>query len=128
LLASWALKTQTSYNAHLKKWFSYCKSRNIKNPYDASFKEAAEFLSYLFYQEQQKHGVIAATRSALSAILPLREGKMFGNDPTVQKILKGIFKLRLTLAKYTVTYNQSYIDSLPPNSILLISGIYQIAC
>ena len=39
-------------------------------------------------------------------------------------MLKGIFKLRPTFPRYTVTYDSdiilSYIDSLPPNNILLL--------
>ena len=43
---------------------------------------------------------IAAARSALSTILPKINGQTFGKDECVSKIIKGIFKLRLSLPTY----------------------------
>ena len=72
-----------------------------------------------FHEEKHKYGVIAVARSALSAILPHKMGKSFGQDSNVSKLLKGVFRLRPTLPKYTVTYDPdivlTYMNSLPKN-------------
>ena len=81
------------------------------------------FLAKLF-EDNHKHGVIAVARSALSAVLPKRNGLSFGQDPTVSQMMKGIFKLRPTLPKYTVTYDPDivlrYMTTLPDNSSLTL--------
>ena len=43
---------------------------------------------------------IAAARSALSTILPKINEQTFGKDECISKIIKGIFKLRLSLPTY----------------------------
>ena len=47
---------------------------------------------------------------------------MFGQDETVSQMIKGIFKLRPSLPKYTVTYDPDvilkYMDQLPKNEQL----------
>ena len=124
LLASWAPKTQASYNTYIKKWLPYCQENNISDPYQATYSDAINFLSYLFHEGKYQYGSIAAARSALSAILPKQDGKTFGEHPTVSKLLKGIYKLRPSLPKYTVIYDPdivlSYIATLPKNSELLL--------
>ena len=61
-------------------------------------------------------------RSALSAVLPPREGYTFGKHPLVSRMLKGIFKLRPSLPRHTVTFDTNvvlkYISGLPPNGHL----------
>ena len=90
------------------------------------------FLAYLFHKENCNYGVIAVARSALSAILPLKEGKTFGECQKVSKMLKGIFKLRPTIPKYTVIYDPdivlTYMDTLPNNSSLLLEDLTKRLC
>ena len=49
----------------------------ICDPYDVSFKEGILFLAYLFHDKEQKHGTIDIVRSALSAILLTKDGRIF---------------------------------------------------
>ena len=44
-------------------------------------------------------------RSALSTIIPEKEGLAFGKQPVVKRLLKGIFRERPTLPRYTKTFN-----------------------
>ena len=68
----------------------------------------------------------------LSAILPLKEGKTFGECQKVNKMLKRIFKLRSSFPKYTIIYNPDiilmYMDTLPNNSSLLLEDLTKKLC
>ena len=79
-----------------------------------------------------QHGVIAVARSALSAMLPLKEGKTFSECPKVSKMLKGMFKLRLPFPKYTAIYDPdiifTYTDTLDNNSSLLMEDLTKKLC
>ena len=63
------------------------------------------FLAYLFHKENFSNGVITLARSTLSAILPLKEEKTFGECQKLSKMLKGIFKLSPTFPKKAVMYD-----------------------
>ena len=131
-MASWAPRTQLNYNSYIKRWLEYCKNNCISDPYHASYKEGMSFLSDLFHKEGRKYGVIAVARSALSTILPKKEGKTFGKDPDVSRMIKGVFKLRPSLPKYVSTYDPEvilrYITSLPPNKDLLLEMLTKKLC
>lgn len=125
--ASWAESTQASYNSSIKKWIKYCSTRNM-DPYKASHEDGLEFLVYLHKVANEKYPSVASARSAISAILPVtQDGKTFGKDPVVSRALKGMFRLRPSLPRYTVIYDVDivlkYITSLPPNNKLLLEEL-----
>ena len=70
--------------------------------------------------------------SALLAILPKIGRKRFGKDPNVNQMIKGIFKLRLSLLKYVTTYDPDiilrYIDSLTHDKFLLLELSTKMLC
>jgi len=119
--ASWANKTKASYNTYLKKWTTYCIDQSI-TPSEATYKNAIDFLVHLFSKENANYGVVAVARSDLSAILPKRDGKTFGTSEDVSRLLKGMFKLKPTLPRYTVIYDPDiileYLGKLPDNEHL----------
>ena len=127
LLDSWAPKTRTNYEVCIRKWVHHCQNNNITNPSYAAYEQDMSFLVYLFQKENCNYGVIAVARSALSAILPLKWRKKFGEHQKVSKMLKEIFKLRPTFPKYTVIYDPdiilTYVDTLPNNSALLLEDL-----
>ena len=41
----------------------------------------------------------------MSSICPTANGMSFGKQPVIRRILKGIFKERLSLPRYTVTFD-----------------------
>ena len=98
-------------------------------PLEASVKQGIEFLIYLHDVKKENYSLIAGARSALSAILPVRNGLTFGKEPTVGRILKGIFKLRPSLPKHVVIYDTNividYIADLPSNAHLLMELLTQ---
>ena len=74
--------------------------------------------------------MIAVSRSALSAILLLKEEKAFGECQKFSKMLKERFRLRPTFPKYTVIYDPyiilRYMDMLPNNSSLLLEELKKL--
>ena len=76
------------------------------------------------YKQGAKYGYIAAARSALSAVLSQAEGKTFGEDP---KFLKGVFRLKPQLPKYTEIYDPNvilnYMREMAENNNLLLKHL-----
>ncbi len=106
--ASWAKSTRSSYNSYLKRWRDYCGTRSISTT-DASIQDGADFLSFLF-KSGEKYGYIAGSRSALSAILPRTEGKTFGEQEVVKRVLKGVFKQRPSFPRNIVIYDANIVE------------------
>ena len=67
------------------------------------------FIAKLFHEENYNYGILAVVRSALFAILPKQNNKTFGQDEIVSQMMRGTFKLRSSLPKYTVTYDPDVI-------------------
>ena len=115
--------TRNSYQTYINKWVNYCNNHHL-NPYEAEYKDAMTFIATLFKEQNYKYGVLAVVRSALSAVLPKRDGKTFGQDELVSQMMKGIYRLRPSLPKYTVTYDPdkvlSYMKQIPTNDNLTL--------
>ena len=94
----------------------YCETHNIDS-LNADVTDGVEFLSYLFYNSTIQYSALNTARSALSTIIPEKNGLTFGKQPIVKRLMKGIFRERPALPKYTVTYDVdivfNYILSLP---------------
>ena len=121
MTASWSTNTQKSYNTHLRKWKDYCEENTVA-PDEASHLDGINFLAHLFNDKKASYGSITAARSSLSAILP-KEGEVtFGHNEKVTRMIKGMFKLRPTLPRYTVIYDPvmilDYMEQLPDNTFL----------
>ena len=126
IASSWAPSTLQGYNSYFKKWCAYCEHQNIDRS-KATFSMEIEFLVHLFKNLDEKYSSIAGARSMLSAVLPLRSGVTFGKDPSVSKVLKGIFRSRPKLPRRVVVYDPNvilqYMCSLPPNKGLLLERL-----
>ena len=81
--------------------FSSCK--NI-NPFKACVNDGADFLTEIFHESKCEYSAINTVRSVLSYILLNINGVSFGKKHLVQKLLKGVFKERPSLPRYTVTF------------------------
>ena len=135
LTSSWSEGTQNSHNVYLKNWKEFCEKNDI-SPFETTYQEGMKFLAELYNKENAKYGYIAAARSALSAVLPKDKGTTFGTCEEVSRMLKGIFKLRPTLPRYTVVYDPElvleYITRLPENKFLdmefLIKKLATLLC
>ena len=124
-MSSWAETTHMSYNVYLAKFTKYCSDKQIQ-PHEGTVEHGIQFLHNL-YKEGKKYGYIAAPRSALSAVLPKRDGLSFGKDELVTKFLKGIFRERPQLPRYVQIYDPNiileYANSLPANHELLLEQL-----
>jgi hypothetical protein len=86
------------------------------DPYAADLSLGSEFLLSLF-QRGVGYSCINTARSALSIILKPIDGYDFGKHPIIKRVLKGIFRERPALPRYTVTYDSekilSFLKALP---------------
>ena len=86
----------------------------------------------MFHSDKGNYGVIAVARSTLSAILSKQDNVTFGKDSNVSHMLRGIFKLKLSLSKHVVTYDPNivlkYMDSLPTNKDLSLELLTKKLC
>lgn len=121
--ASWAPTTQASYNTVIKKWHQFCATEKVdsKNP---TFQSGMSFLIWLHDVKMDKYRSIALARSALSALIPLRNGCTFGKDPMVSKVLKGMFMERPVMPKKVAIYDMAvvidHMIQLPHNEDLIL--------
>ncbi len=119
--ASWAPATHRGYNTMLGKWRQYCKVHD-RDPLTINFKEGLDFLVWLHNVRNHNYDTIAAARSAISAVAPLEGGVTFGKDPTVSKVVKGMFRERPRIPKKMLVYDTNivlrYMESLPGNKEL----------
>ena len=106
MMNSWAPGSIKQYQCYISRWMSYCQDHCL-DPFRAEFSDGIEFLTFLFNSSELRYSAINTARSALSSILPKRNGISFGKDHRVSRLLKGIFRLRPALPKYTVTWDVS---------------------
>ena len=123
LSASWAINTQFGDSSYSKKWNHFYSTKNI-DLYTANYKKVMLFLANLYHEDNCNLEVIAVLRSAFPTILPRNNEIAFGQDRIVSPMMKEIFKLGLTLPKYTVTYDPdvllTYISTSPSKPMLAL--------
>ena len=116
VMSSWSKGTCKQYSPHIHRWVAYCEAKGL-DPYTADFGVGAEFLTQYFHSSPVDYSSLNTARSALSAILQPVNGITFGNHPLITRLLRGIFKERPSLPKYTVTYDVNlvfiFLKSLP---------------
>ena len=52
--------------------------------------------------------MVNTARSALSSIFPAKDGTPFGKQPLTVRLLRGMFKQKPYLPRYTVTYDAAW--------------------
>ncbi|XP_063442583.1 uncharacterized protein LOC134722881 [Mytilus trossulus] len=90
--ASWRTGTQEDYSSKFKKFCGWCSEREI-DPYSASLRETADFLTSL-YTSGLQYSTIGGYRSMLSSVLPPVEKIPVGQHPYIIRLLKGVFNSR----------------------------------
>ncbi|KAL4707035.1 hypothetical protein ACJJTC_014314 [Scirpophaga incertulas] len=103
MMASLSENSIRQYDSCLKKWFHYCKSNNL-DMYETSVPNLILFLTELFNNGAQ-FGTLNSCRSALSLI----SGKQIGDDDRVKRFFRGVFRLRPSLPKYSITWDTSIV-------------------
>ena len=83
-----------------------------------------EFLSELYSVNNAGYSAVNKAKSALSNIVQLTDSQLpVGKHPRIKQYMRGVFNLRPSLPKYSVTWDVtvvlSYLRSLPLNDIHL---------
>ena len=108
VMSSWSSGTTKSYNTYLKQWAEFCTSKNI-DASQATVNVGIEFLTYLFTDKKLGYSAINSARSALSNFIQTNQTVPFGKLDVVSRFMKGIFRLRPSLPKYTVIYDPQIV-------------------
>lgn len=121
MIASLSPNSLKQYNVYLRKWFVYCTQNDI-DFYNASIPNVITFLMQLF-NEGAQYGSLNTCRSAISLII----GDHIGQNDSVKRFFKGIFRLRPPLPRYNRTWDTSivlnYLENLYPNDNLSLEMI-----
>ncbi|XP_043270501.1 uncharacterized protein [Venturia canescens] len=114
--ASLRTSSQKQYDCALRKWWDFCKERNV-DIYTPSIEDILAILAIEF-QKGAAYGSLNSLRSAISLIV----GPFVGQDPPVKRLFKGIAEKRPTRPKYDFTWDPKivldYLESLGNNSVL----------
>jgi hypothetical protein len=103
MVASLAESTVKQYNVSYKRWWLFCASKNI-NPLESHISDVLKFLSEQF-NSGCSYGSLNSHRSALSLLL----GDNIGSDDKVKRLLKGAYKLRPNIPKYSHTWDPQLV-------------------
>lgn len=121
MLASISNNTLQQYGVCYKLWWKYCQDNNI-NIFEGSTPHTITFLTQQF-EKGASYGTLNSHRSALSLFL----GNNLASNDGVKRLLKGVFKLRPSLPKYTSTWDPQlvlgYISEWFPNNQLSLEKI-----
>lgn len=94
---------------------NYCLCKSI-DPYHHNIVEGLNFLTDLFVNSTKQYSALNTARSALSIIMEPQYGITFGRQPIVKRFMRGVFKLRPSLPRYSFTYDidivLKYLESL----------------
>ena len=91
-MKSWNCGTSKQYLGHILSCFDFSSNWNV-NPFNGSIYDDVEILIQYFLRSECDYSVINTARSSLSSIFP--SGKrflMFGKQPIIQWLLKGMLK------------------------------------
>jgi len=102
--------TWIQYEMVMKKYFDYCKQRNV-NPFSSSLDIAISFISSLF-DNGFGYSYINLARSSLSTLLPSIDNCKIGEHPMVVRIVKGVGRLRPPKCRYNVTWDVNLVLNL----------------
>lgn len=121
MLASVSKNTLKQYNVTYKLWWNFCKGNNF-DPYIASVTVVSLFLTEQFYKNSS-YGTLNTHRSALSLLL----GNDIGSQEQIKRLLKGVYKLRPVIPKYSSTWDPqivlNYIADWFPNDHISIEKL-----
>ena len=130
LLASWRKGTQKQYITYIRKWFSFCREKQV-DTIQANVNHILDFLTAL-YESGCGYSAINTARCALSAIGIVKEGFSIGAQPIIVRYMKGVFNLHPSNPKYCEIWDVSkvllYLQKLSPVSKLSLKLLtYKLA-
>ena len=107
ILASWKDSTKSQYDTYLKQWESFCRAQD-RDVLKGNFALALEFL-YQLYHKGLSYSAINTARSALSSVLPTKDGVEFGMHKLVCRFMKGVFNVKPSLPKYASVWDPDVV-------------------
>ena len=129
-MKAFSKSTTDGYNTYIKKWVTYCESRNIPmSEAINSVKIGNEFLTHLFDVGKYSYSAINNARCALSKFINTGNSDTFGKQIETQWQMRGMFRERPQLPRYTVTFNpQIVLEHLRSQKSMTLKQItYKIA-
>ena len=106
--SSWRSGTKSQYQSVARKWFEFCNLHNC-DYVTAPVSIALDFLSDLF-ASGLSYSYINTARSCLSSLLLYEDSSVpFGQLPLVKRFMKGIFELRSSFPRYTISWSISTV-------------------
>lgn len=121
MIASLSDNSIKQYDVCLKKWYNFCSNNNL-DLFDTTISHVIDFLMQVF-DNGAKYSTLNTYRSALSLILD----KKIGDDDTIKRFFKGIFRLRPSLPKYNITWDTNivlnFLSTWYPNEDLSLEKI-----
>lgn len=121
MLASLSSNSFKQYDVYLKKWYTYCYQNKL-NFYEPTIPEVIGFLTKMF-EDGAQYGTLNSCRSALTLII----GEHISQDVGIRRFFKGVFRLRPTLPRYSMTWDTSIVlkllEGYYPNEDLTLEAI-----
>ena len=106
IVGAWRKETRKQYKTYLEKWKLYCDSTGC-NPLSPPLKHAIIFLADL--ADSSGYSAVNTARSALSSIISLSDGTIFGKHPLVKRFLKGVFEKKPALPRYSSIWDVNIV-------------------
>ncbi len=103
LASSWRSGTQKDYVSKFRQFSRWCGEQQI-DPYLASLKDCANFITYLF-EKGLLYSTINGYRSMLSSVLPPIDKFPIGQHPAIIRLLRGVFNERPPTRKLIPTWD-----------------------
>lgn len=103
MMASFSEKTVSQYNSSLKSWWTFCINNNV----DYCNAEVSQVISYLTerFESGASYATLNTSRSALALVL----GSAVASHECINRLLKGIFRLRPPAPKYDMTWDPKLV-------------------
>lgn len=121
MMSSLSENSFRQYDVYLKRWFHFCNENNY-DLYNVSVPQIIYFLNNLF-DAGATYGTLNSCRSAIALLM----GNNIGEDERVKRFFRGVFRLRPSLPKYSVTWDASIVIShlrqLYPNDMISLENI-----
>ncbi|CAB0032811.1 unnamed protein product [Trichogramma brassicae] len=99
IMDSLSQNTVKQYSSTIVKWIDYCKLQKISH-FDAPVVKIIDFLT-LRYNEGASYSSINSAKAAISNVLDYS----IGNNQTLEKFFKGIYRTRPSRPKYNRTWD-----------------------
>ncbi|XP_028166848.1 uncharacterized protein LOC114357436 isoform X2 [Ostrinia furnacalis] len=121
MLSSISENTKSQYSSSLKQWWEYTKNKKC-DFYDVSLESLLDFLTECM-KSGSSYGTLNNHRSAISLI----SSNKIGQNDTIKRFFKGVFKLRPSFPRYNFTWNPNvvlnYVETLFPNESISLQDL-----